>query len=197
MVCTQCGQVNSDNAKVCSHCGANLETQSQPVETPTLNTTTQPPVEKPENTVGGVIGAVIGALLGVIAIILIGQAGYVSALGGLALAFCSLKGYELLGGKLSMKGILICIAVMLVAPYFAHRLDFAIAVSQANPEYITFAEAFRYYHELINEAVAVGSLAEGDYMKEILMLYGFTAIGAVSVVASKIRNRNGNANAKK
>ena len=56
-----------------------------------------PEVKPAENFVMGLIGALGGALLGGASIILIGQIGYISAISGIILAFCTLKGYALLG----------------------------------------------------------------------------------------------------
>ena len=57
--------------------------------------------EKQENLALGILGALLGGILGGAAIVLIGQLGMISALSGVVLAFCTLKGYELLGKKLS------------------------------------------------------------------------------------------------
>ena len=56
---------------------------------------------------GGVVGALIGSLLGAASIILLSQLGYVAAISGVIMAVCALKGYELLGGKLTKKGVII------------------------------------------------------------------------------------------
>lgn len=197
MNCPYCGQMIAAGSRFCEHCGAAIETQpqTQPEQTQTQpQVTAQPTLEKPEKTVPGIIGAVLGALLGAVAIFLFYQMDLVSALGGVALAFCSLKGYELLGGKLSMKGIIICIVLMLITPYLAHRVAVAYAWANDPAAYMTFAEGFEWFHEILNEAVSVGGLEEGAYAQEVLMLYGFTALGAVGIVASKVRNRNTNTN---
>ena len=48
--------------------------------------------EKKENLALGILGAVIGSLIGGAAIVLIGQLGMISAISGVVLAFCALKG---------------------------------------------------------------------------------------------------------
>lgn len=62
-------------------------------------------VKKRENIVAGAVGAFLGAMLGGACIVMLGQLGYVAALSGMVMAVCALKGYELLGGRLSVKGV--------------------------------------------------------------------------------------------
>ena len=54
-------------------------------------------VRAPENVPMGMIGALLGAVLGGASIILFSQLGYIASISGVILAFCTLKGYELLG----------------------------------------------------------------------------------------------------
>lgn len=77
----------------------------------------QEAAKKPENAVAGTVGALLGSIFGVGCIVLLGQLGYVAALSGIVMAVCALKGYELLGGKLSTKGIVIGCVLMLVMTY--------------------------------------------------------------------------------
>ena len=131
--------------------------------------------EKKENMTKGFLGALVGGLIGGASIVLFGQLGIVSALSGLVLAFCTLKGYELLSGELSQKGILVCIAIMLVMPYLADRVSWALVLVRELE--LLFGDAFLYVHE----AVAEFSL-EADYWKDLLLLYIFVALGAYGLV---------------
>ena len=162
MNCQKCGAPLPANARVCEDCGAPVTRQ------------TELPAGKRENVLTGTVGALIGAALGGGSIILLSQVGYVASLSGLILAICTLKGYELLGGTLSKKGVLISILLMLVTPYIADRLDWAIVIIQSFPEEnITLGEAFAAVHAVIESADMVG-----DYMKNLLMIYGFAILGA-------------------
>ena len=67
--------------------------------------------KRQENVVAGLVGAFLGALLGVVCTVVIGQLGYVASLSGLIMAVGALKGYELLGGRLSKKGAVISSAL--------------------------------------------------------------------------------------
>ena len=62
------------------------------------NATVQAPVK--ENVFLGAVGALAGTLIGVICIVITGQLGYVSALCGVVMGVCALRGYQMLGKTL-------------------------------------------------------------------------------------------------
>ena len=135
--------------------------------------------QKRENMIAGAVGALIGALIGGGCIILISQLGYIASVSGLILAICTLKGYELLAGNLSKKGIAVCVLLMVVTPYLADRIDWAILIMQEWREYrVTFAEGFRLFPELLKD----GSVDMGAYLKNLLMIYGFAFLGAFTTL---------------
>ena len=82
--------------------------------------------QKTENLAGGIAGALIGSLLGVVCIVLLSQLGYVAAISGVLMAVGVLKGYEKLGGKLTKKGIVISMIIMVFMTYAGDRMDWAI-----------------------------------------------------------------------
>ena len=140
--------------------------------------------QKRENVIAGIVGAFIGALIGGGCIILISQLGYIASVSGLILAVCTLKGYELLGGKLSGKGIVISILLMAVTPYLADRIDWAILIMQEWADYgITFAEAFAVFPELLKD----GTVETGAYVKNLLMIYGFAILGAFATLRNALK----------
>lgn len=136
--------------------------------------------EKRENAAMGILGALIGGLIGGASIVLFGQLGMISALSGLVLAFCTLKGYALLSGKLSKKGVLVCIAIMLVMPYLADRVSWALVLVRELG--LLFGDAFLYVHEAVQEFNL-----ETDYWKDLLLLYVFVALGAYSLVQQSFK----------
>lgn len=194
MNCPKCGVTVAGNAAFCEYCGHSL----QPQETETIQQTCsdpaqQPPVEtqqpaapvaKPENLVTGIVGAILGALIGGLCILLLSQLGYVAAVSGLVLAVCTLKGYELLGNKLSTKGIIICIVLMLVTPYIADRIDWAIMlVNELGSSEISFAEAFAAIPDLVELGYAEG------YWVNLAMLYVFVVLGGAATVWNKFKKK--------
>lgn len=167
MKCSKCGNTVPEGTVRCQLCGFPMK-----------------PKEKRENAVAGSVGALIGAVLGAGCIILLSQLGYVASVSGLVLAVCTLKGYELLGGKLSGKGIFISILFMAVTPYLADRIDWAILIMQEWKAYdVTFADAFSVFPELLKD----GSVEMGIYIKNLLMVYGFTILGAFATLRNALK----------
>ena len=66
-------------------------------ETEMLQQGTPAELKAPENVPMGLLGALVGAALGGASIILLSQLGYIASISGVILAFCTLKGYQLLG----------------------------------------------------------------------------------------------------
>lgn len=128
-----------------------------------------------ENVILGIMGAIAGALLGGASIILLSQLGYISSISGFVLAFCTLKGYELLAKKLSTKGIIICVILMLITPVAADLLDWGILVYQDFSRYydVTYFECLQVLPELF----ADGSIPMDEYLKNLGMIYLFVIMG--------------------
>lgn len=137
--------------------------------------------KKRENIVGGIVGALIGSLLGAACIILISQLGYVAAISGIVMAVCTLKGYELLGGRLTKKGIVISSIVMVVMTYIADRLDWAIVIMRELGG--GFFEAYRMLPTLLAMDAVEG------YYTTLAMVYLFVLVGAVPMVIGILRNQ--------
>ena len=177
MNCPHCDEVVEESAEVCGNCGAGL-TEKQPQQEQQVQEQNNPVApEKPENLFTGIVGALLGAAIGAGVIILLGQLGFVASISGFILAVCTLKGYELLGGKLTTKGTIISLILLLITPYIADRLDWAILITKEfSSEGVTFGQAFAAVPALIEE----GAIVQGDYIKNLLLLYGFTILGAFS-----------------
>lgn len=189
MNCPKCGHPLALNNTFCEYCGYNADAG---METPTGtenpivtdNPTTGPEVTgKKSNPLGGLLGAVIGAVLGMAVIVLFSQMNVVAALGGLALAFFTTKGYELLGGKLDGKGKIICLALIAIAPYLADRIDWAIIVVRDLGW--SFTEAFAYIPDMITS----GMIESSVYYSNLGQLYLFSLLGAIGIIAGMFQKK--------
>ena len=129
--CQLCGKTGEDTspctisgfyAQLCSDCFQNVSQSAILAQ--------QESRAAGENVIGGIVGALLGTLIGVVCIIILSQLGYVAALSGVVMAVCTLKGYEMLGRKLSKKGIIISCILMIVMTYAGDRLDWAIVVAR-------------------------------------------------------------------
>ena len=165
MNCKKCGRELPDGVMICDDCGA--------------------PQGKPENVLTGVVGALIGAVLGGASIILLSQLGFVAAISGVILAVCTLKGYELLGGRLSKRGIVISCILMAITPYIADRLDWAIVIAQTfADEGVTLGMAFAAVHDVIVENDMIV-----DYFSSLGMVYLFVVMGAFGTLKGLFKKK--------
>lgn len=71
-------------------------------------------ISQPANPVMGILGAIIFSLIGCAVWILIGKLGYISYLGGIAMAFSTIFGYHLFGKRFDTLGLIISIVIVLV-----------------------------------------------------------------------------------
>lgn len=182
MICEKCGKEIHESASFCEFCGTAVENKPAASAVTDVPQAQPVPVQKPENLITGIVGAFLGAAIGALSIVFLGQLGYVASVSGLILAVCTLKGYELLGGQLSAKGILISILLILVTPYLADRINWALVIMEEFD--VNFATAFPAVHDVIEAADVVGA-----YVKDLLMLYLFAALGAGSSIHQAIKTK--------
>ena len=129
-----------------------------------------------ERVVLGTLGAFGGALIGTICIVILGQFGYIASICGVVMGACAMGGYQLLGKKMSKKGIIITIVIMLVMVYVSNWISYALAV--ADVAEVDFMTTFLATPSLVSE----GLIDAGAYYKDLVMLYIFTAFGAVPTI---------------
>lgn len=105
--------------------------------------------DKKENLLLGLAGAIAGIILGAVLWIVIERVGFIAGIAGYAIVFLGMKGYEMLGGKLSKTGIVLCIILSLAAILGAEMFSLAIVV---NSEWgVPMGDAFRLLPELLEE----------------------------------------------
>lgn len=108
----------------CSSCYTNVSSQLQ-------QNAVKKKAEGHGNMLGGIIGALLGSLLGAVVWVLIYQLGYISVVGGLVMIFCTMKGYELLCGKLTKPGIIISCLISVAMVFVSEYLCLAIEIAKA------------------------------------------------------------------
>ncbi len=134
--------------------------------------------KKDESILSGMVGAFLGSIIGVFSIIAFSQMGYVSAISGLILAICTLKGYELFSKKFSVKGIVISSIIMLVMVYVGDCIDWGITISQFFD--LDIFTSIRLIPELISE----GLIDTDEYIRNLLLLYFFVLLGMIPTIKS-------------
>lgn len=148
----------------------------------TINMNQEFKAQKKENVLAGAAGALIGALIGGASIVLISQLGYVAAISGVLMGILTVKGYELMGGKLSSKGIIISVVMMLIVPCLADMVDWAIIIAREFE--VDFFLAFQNVIPVLEENNMMG-----DYAGNLAKLYLYTAIGAVPMIYQTMKNQ--------
>ena len=135
---------------------------------------------KDENVLMGTIGAILGALVGAALIALLAKIGYVASISGVVMAFLSLFLYDKFAGKLSKKGIIICVVIMIVTVFLTEWLIWSYAYYKelATIYDVSFGDVFKKLFSILKFAKKTG-----DFVKDIAMLYFFTALGAIPTIS--------------
>ena len=136
---------------------------------------------KKENLAGGIVGALVGSLIGVASIVLLSQLGYVAALSGVIMAVCALKGYELLGGKLTKKGVIISTVIMIIMTYVGDRLDWGILIARELETDVFYG--YRLVPLLLSEEI----IDMTNYVLNLVLVYAFLLVGAIPTIRNAMR----------
>ena len=130
-----------------------------------------------ENVLLGAVGALLGALIGGAVALFIARLGYVAMVAGIVLGICTIKGYEILGRKVSRKGIVISSIWMVITVFLVNQIDLAMEVVAKLG--VEFAFAFR----VVNQLIFSGDFPD-NYFYNLAMLAVFTLVGAgVSIIS--------------
>ena len=130
-----------------------------------------------ENVLLGAVGALLGALIGGAVALFIARLGYVAMVAGIVLGICTIKGYEILGRKVSRKGIVISSIWMVITVFLVNQIDLAMEVVAKLG--VEFAFAFR----VVNDLIFSGHFPD-NYFYNLAMLAVFTLVGAGVSVSS-------------
>lgn len=142
---------------------------------------------KGNNIIGGIVGGFIGALLGSIVWILIYQMNYIAAIAGLAICICCIKGYQLLGGKLNVTGVIITSIITIIMVYVANHISLAIDIYSEFKNFyeITFFDALRSVPDFLSEPSI-----KSAFMKDLFIGYLLTFIGSASYIKKSYKEFN-------
>lgn len=144
---------------------------------------------KKGNIITGIVGALLGSLLGVLVWVLISQLGYISALGGLAIAVCAFKGYEMLGGKLNVVGVIVSCLVVVFMVYFATSLSLSLDLyNELKIEYeISFFDCYKAIPAFLGESSEI----LGYFLYDLIIGYVLSLIAIVPAVKNMLTNKAG------
>lgn len=181
--CQRCGkeeetesfQIGNRLMQLCKKCGGEVEDQ--------VAAQVKQEDEIKENFLGGLAGSFLGALIGVACIVLIGQLGYVAAISGVVMAVCTLKGYEMLGKKLSGIGVAVSAVFMIVGTLLGNRIDWALHIARQMD--MGLIEAYQAIPDMLTE----GILKSSAYYDNLMMIFAFLLLGAVPTSYRTIKER--------
>lgn len=200
MYCKNCGNFLSDDATSCNYCGCATQgtnmTGAGSTEQYSYVNNNQNNMSvlsqkntgyagTKENVITGIIGALIGAIIGGAVIILLSRIGLVASISGWILAICAIKGYQLLGKGFSIKGMIICLILIVITPYLANKLDWALYVREAYDNEIGLGRAI----SLLSNMMSFDSQLKAQYIKSLLMIYLFAGIGGISTILGVFKQK--------
>ena len=140
-----------------------------------------------ENYALGTAFALAGVIVGAILIVIVGQLGYISLLGGVVMGFLTLTAYQKGAGKLSKIGIVICFVLMLIGVYYANKFDFALTVTrifhQEGYKNVRMMDAFGVLPEMMEK----GIIDSADYYVMFAFQYVAAIGGAISPLVTLLQ----------
>ena len=148
---SKCSEYGLHNC--CAHCKNETVLHAAAVD--------QTPLMLCDNCLSQVMGRV-GVLLGSVLWIVIGQIGFIAGIAGFAIVFGGMKGYELLGGRLSKAGIVICVLLSLLTIIGAEFASIVIALYQELSKLyaVTIQDVVAWIPDLMKEPEVAGGVAK-------------------------------------
>lgn len=174
-----CYEINGVPQYLCSDCVGMAEESLRGRQLEILS--------KKSKLIPGIVGALLGSMIGCVVYFLLWQVGYIAAVAGLVTAICAFKGYEMLGGALDKKGVLVCVAVILFAVYFGNRLVWTYDAYTVYQEIgLGFFDCFRH----IKEIIELNELTP-QYYGYMVMAYLMTVLGSFRSVVNAFKASTG------
>lgn len=177
MFCCNCGRELKDSAEFCPHCGTGVYDPDKPPAAP--------PAPTRENVALGTAGAVFGAVLGGGILVALERMEIYSAFAGFFLAAAIVFGYDWLGKRRGPAGTVVVTLLLLVTPYLAQTLSWVLTVMESRDATMPLTHGVVLFYALLNE----GHIDFGVYVMEVLVLYGFVAMGAVLAFSRSMARR--------
>ena len=112
-----------------------------------------------------------------------------AALSGIVMGVCTLKGYELLGGKLSKRGVVISVLIMILMVWVGTRAAWALALQKEIYTDESFFTVFRYFDTAVDSLNAQGVDITSDFMESLFMQYLFSVLGSASTIITAFRSQ--------
>lgn len=148
-----------------------------------------------ENVLLGLVGALIGSIVGAGIIILLGWIGVFASFAGFVLAFGTLMGYKSFGKKLSIKGIVICVVIMIVMTLLANHVVWTVDIYRELVKQYDNVSMMSVFKNLIYIVSDLDLTTE--FSRSIFLLFLFTILGAHPTIKRSFIERKAAAKALK
>lgn len=148
----------------------------------------------------GILGAILFSLIGCAVWILIGKLGYVSYLGGIAMAFSTIFGYHLFGKKFDVLGLIVSIVIVLLMVLFSNMVITAwniatypgIGDGLSQLGYDGFFGVFFGLFDLMKEVDLYAGLEgtdsmTGAFISDLVIGYVISIIATISIGVSMLK----------
>lgn len=142
----------------------------------------------------GVLGAILGGLLSTAVWIVMFRIGIIAGIVGLLSAVLVFKGYEYLGKGLDTKGVIASVVILVITIYISVFLGMSVSAMSAEGVPLTPSNiknvfiGFNYWFLSGNDEYGIFSAA----IQNLLMSYGFSAIGSFRFVKRVIQQKSVN-----
>ena len=147
-------------------------------QTTTTYTNPEVPEKEKSNMIAGLVGAFLGSLIGCALWVGIYKLGYIAGIAGAVTGICAFKGYEILGKRLDVKGVIASVIIMFVMIFFANKLSWAWEIYDVYKlDGITFGQAFQSADEII----AYSELT-ATYYKDLAIGYVLTLVCSYKII---------------
>lgn len=141
--------------------------------------------KKDEHFIAGLVGSFLFSLAGVVVWFLIYQIGFIASIAGLVTVICAIKGYEIFGKVLSLKGLivslLITLAMIFISGYICLGYDIYSALKEEID--ITIFDALRSVKGFLTEEEI-----RSGFVKDLAMGYGLSLLGSYRYIANMFKS---------
>lgn len=180
-----CYQINNTHQMLCDSCSREVEAQLEDNRAAIRG--------QKSSLIPGLVGALLGALIGGAMWIGIYKLGYIAGIAGAITVICAMKGYELFGRAMDIKGVIISVLISVVMIYFANNIAWAWEAYEALQSYgFTFSDAYRGLQDILVETEMTGS-----YYADLGIGYFLTFICSIGTIVSAFRASSGSYKMKK
>lgn len=137
-----------------------------------------------EHFMAGLVGAFLFSLAGVAVWILIYQLGFIASIAGLVTVICAIKGYEIFGKVLSLKGLIVSLLITIVMIFVSGYICMAFDIYSAfkGQISITIFDALRSVKGFLTEEEV-----RSAFIKDLAMGYGLSLLGSFRYIANAFK----------